>query len=106
MSPKAVTDATFGTEVLSAGTPVLVDFWADWCGPCRMMAPMLEDVAEEFAGRVNVAKLNIEENPMTADRYQIASVPTLMVFSGGEAVKTITGPRTKAALLRELGPFT
>jgi thioredoxin 1 len=99
---KTVTDATFDTEVLGAAKPVLVDFWAEWCGPCKMVAPVLEEIATENADRITVAKVNIDENPEIARRYQIMSIPTMSVFSGGEMVKSIVGAKPKAALLRDL----
>ena len=102
---KAVTDATFEAEVLKAGKPVLVDYWAEWCGPCRMVAPVLEQIAAEHADKIDVVKLNIEENPQTAQKYGIMLIPTLNVFSGGEVVKEIVGARPKSALLRELADF-
>jgi thioredoxin 1 len=99
---KTVTDATFDTEVLGAAKPVLVDFWAEWCGPCKMVAPVLEEIATENADKITVAKVNIDENPEIARRYQIMSIPTMSVFSGGEMVKSIVGAKPKAALLRDL----
>jgi len=99
---KTVTDATFDTEVLGADKPVLVDFWAEWCGPCKMVAPVLEEIANENADKITVAKVNIDENPEIARRYQIMSIPTMSVFSGGEVVKSIVGAKPKAALLRDL----
>jgi thioredoxin 1 len=99
---KTVTDATFDTEVLGSDKPVIVDFWAEWCGPCKMVAPVLEEIASEHADKITVAKVNIDENPEIARRYQIMSIPTMSVFSGGEVVKSIVGAKPKAALLRDL----
>ena len=88
---KIVTDASFEAEVLKAEVPVLVDFWAPWCGPCRMVAPVLEQVAEAYAGRVTVAKLNTDENPDVSMRYGIRSIPTIALFKGGEVVDGVIG---------------
>jgi thioredoxin 1 len=100
-----VTDATFTTEVLESDKPVLVDFWAEWCGPCKMVAPVLEEIATEHGDRITVAKLNIDENPQITRQYQIMSIPTMSVFSGGKIVKSIVGARPKAALLRDLASY-
>ena len=102
---KTVTDATFVDEVLSSDKPVVVDFWAEWCGPCRMVSPVLEEIAAEHADKVTVVKLNIDENPETARQYGIMSIPTMNVFSGGQVVKQIVGAKPKAALLRDLEAF-
>ena len=102
---KAVTDATFATDVLQSDKPVLVDFWAEWCGPCKMVAPVLEEIAGEHAEKLNVVKLNIDENPNAARDYQIMSIPTMAVFQGGQLVKSIVGAKPKAAILRELEPY-
>src|SRR5215217_2416295 len=100
-----VTDASFADEVLGSDKPVLVDFWAEWCGPCKMVAPVLEEIAAEHGDKLTVAKVNIDENPEIARRYQIMSIPTMSVFSGGEVVKSIVGAKPKAALLRDLESF-
>ena len=99
---KTVTDATFDSDVLGSDKPVLVDFWAEWCGPCKMVAPVLEEIASEHGDKITVAKVNIDENPEIARRYQIMSIPTMSVFSKGEVVKSIVGAKPKAALLRDL----
>jgi thioredoxin 1 len=99
---KTVTDATFDADVLGSDKPVLVDFWAEWCGPCKMVAPVLEEIASEHGDKITVAKVNIDENPEIARRYQIMSIPTMSVFSGGEVVRSIVGAKPKAALLRDL----
>ena len=105
MIVKPVTDATFSADVLQSPTPVLVDFWAEWCGPCRMMAPMLDDIAAAHADRLTVAKVNIDENPVSSETYNVMSVPTIAVFVGGEQVKQIVGARPKSTLLRELADY-
>ncbi len=102
---KDVTDATFDTEVLNAPGPVLVDFWAPWCGPCRQVAPILQELATEHAGKITVVKVNTDENPGTASKYGIMSIPTLNVYSGGEVVKRIEGARPKPVLVRELSDY-
>ncbi len=102
---KTVTDATFKTDVLEADGPVLVDFWAEWCGPCKMVAPVLDEIAAEHGDKLRIVKVNIDENPEVARAYRIMSIPTLSVFSGGQVVKTIMGAKPKAALLRDLESF-
>jgi thioredoxin 1 len=102
---KTVTDATFDAEVLGSDLPVLVDFWAEWCGPCKMIAPVLDEIAAEHADKITIAKVNIDENPEIARRYQIMSIPTMSVFNSGEVVKNIVGAKPKAALLRDLEAY-
>ena len=100
-----VTAATFAAEVLNAPGPVLVDFWAEWCGPCKQIAPALDAIAQEHTGKLAVRKVNIDENPTLARDYQIMSIPTMAVFSGGKIVKQIIGAKPKAAILRDLAEF-
>jgi thioredoxin 1 len=98
----AVTDDSFAEDVLANERPVLVDFWATWCGPCRMVAPVLEEIANEKAAQLTIAKIDIDANPDTAGKFRVFSIPTLILFKGGEPVKRIVGAKSKAALLREL----
>ncbi|GAB2840621.1 thioredoxin [Actinocorallia aurea] len=102
---QAVTDNTFEAEVLQSDKPVLVDFWAEWCGPCRMVAPILEEISKEHGEKISIVKLNIDENPTITNKYGIMQIPTMYVYQGGEVVKQIMGAKPKAALLRELGEF-
>jgi thioredoxin 1 len=102
---KPVTDGTFDTEVLQSGKTVLVDYWAEWCGPCKMIAPVLEAIAEEHGDKLDVVKLNVDDNPQVTQKYNILNIPTLGVFSGGQVVKELVGARSKSALLRELADF-
>jgi len=102
---KTVTDATFDTEVLGSDKPVLVDFWAEWCGPCKMVAPVLDEIAGENREKITVAKLDIDVNQKTAQAYQVMSIPTMIVFQDGKPVKQIVGARPKAALLSDLADY-
>ncbi len=99
---KAVTDETFDADVLKADKPVLVDFWAPWCGPCRQVAPILDEIAEAHSDKIEVVKLNTDENPRVVTTYGIISIPTLNVYANGELVKSIIGAKPKPILLREL----
>jgi thioredoxin 1 len=97
---KHVTDATFAADVLKSDKPVLVDFWAEWCHPCRKVAPLLEEIAKEMGDQVEIVKLDIDANPEVTRTYQVMSVPTLTVFKGGEPVRSLVGAHPKGALLR------
>jgi len=98
MKPIAVTDSNFDAEVLRASGPVLVDFWAEWCGPCKMIAPFLEELATEMAGKVTVAKVNIDENPQTPMKYGVRGIPTVILFKGGQVAATKIGALPKSKL--------
>ena len=102
MKPIAVTDSNFDAEVLRASGPVLVDFWAEWCGPCKMIAPSLEDLAADMAGKLTVAKVNIDENPQTPMKYGGRGIPNLILFSGGEVKEQIIGAVPKAQLVKAI----
>lgn len=101
MSEVTVTDATFEEQVVKSDIPVLVDFWAEWCGPCKMQLPILEEVAKEFDGKVKIAKVNVDDNPGSASKYGIMSIPTLLLFKGGEIVKQMIGVQSKETLKSE-----
>ncbi|RKR75837.1 thioredoxin [Frondihabitans australicus] len=101
----AVTDATFESDVLNSDETILVDFWAEWCGPCRAVSPILDQIAEEHAGKIKIVKLNVDDNPQMAMKYQITSIPAMKVFKGGEVAKTIIGAKPKPALEADLADF-
>ena len=102
---KNVTDASFRTEVLESDKPVIVDFWAEWCGPCRQVAPILEEIAASHGDDVTIVKMNVDENPVTPSSYRVTGIPTLNLYQGGEVVKSIVGAKPKAALLNELSDY-
>ncbi len=100
-----VSDATFDETVVGSDMPVVVDFWAEWCGPCKMIAPTLEEIASENRGKLSIAKLNVDDNPETARRFDVMSIPTLIVFQNGEAKKRLVGAKGKGQLLQDLAEF-
>ncbi len=103
--PVEITDAQFSQEVLNSDVPVLVDFWAPWCGPCRMIAPVLEDLAQEMQGKLKIVKVNVDENPIVASSYGIMSIPTLILFRGGSPVGKMVGALPKEALKQQLAQW-
>jgi thioredoxin 1 len=105
MSAKSVTTSTFQADVLSSGKPVLVDFWAEWCGPCRMVSPILDEISAEHGEKLTIVKVNVDEEPALAQQYGITSIPALQVFQGGEVVKSIVGAKPKPQLLADLSEF-
>jgi thioredoxin 1 len=100
-----VTDATFTDEVLNSEDTIMVDFWAEWCGPCRAVSPILDQIASEHASKIKIVKLNVDDNPQIAMKYQITSIPAMKVFKGGEVVKTIIGAKPKPAIEADLAEF-
>jgi len=104
-SARDVSDQNFDTEVLASEKPIMVDFWAEWCGPCRAVSPILDQIATEHSDKIDVVKLNVDDNPETAMKFQITSIPTMKVFKGGEVVKTVIGAKPKPALEADLQEF-
>ncbi|KQQ07493.1 MULTISPECIES: thioredoxin [Rathayibacter] len=102
---KSVTDASFQSDVLDSEKTVLVDFWAEWCGPCRMVSPILDQISAEHGDKIEIVKLNVDENPQTAAKYQITSIPAMKVYQKGEVVKTVIGAKPKPALEADLAAF-
>jgi thioredoxin 1 len=102
---RSVTDETFAEEVLKSGKPVLVDFWAEWCGPCRLVAPVLEALAAEHGDKITIVQLNVDESPRTAEEYDVRSIPTLNVYRDGKVVKTVIGAKPRQALEQDLLEF-
>ncbi len=100
-----LTDSTFSEEINSSSEPVVVDFWAEWCGPCKMVAPILHEIAEEQSGKLKVSKLNVDENPGIAQQFNVMSIPTMIVFKDGTEVKRIVGAKGKAQLLEDFAPL-
>lgn len=102
---KNVTTASFQSDVLSNSKPVLVDFWAEWCGPCRQVSPILDEIATEYAGKIEIVKVNVDEEPALAQQYGIISIPALQVFQGGQLVKQMVGAKPKQILVADLAEF-
>jgi thioredoxin 1 len=105
MTAKTVTDDSFATDVLSSEKPIMVDFWAEWCGPCRAVSPILDAIATEHADKLDIVKLNVDDNPETAMKYGITSIPAMYVFQKGEVVKRVIGAKPKPALEADLAEF-
>jgi thioredoxin 1 len=105
MATTKLTDATFDEEVNGSDVPILVDFWAEWCGPCKQIAPILDELATEQGGKLAIGKLNVDENPAVAQRFGVMSIPTLILFKDGEAVKRLVGAKGKSAYLQDLAEF-
>ncbi|MBK8900536.1 MAG: thioredoxin [Anaerolineaceae bacterium] len=103
-TPVEITDSSFQNEVLDSDLPVLVDFWADWCGPCRMIAPSVKAIAEEYGDKIKVGKMDVDDNPMVPGRYGIVGIPTLMLFKGGQVVERITGALPKDRIVAQILP--
>jgi thioredoxin 1 len=104
-SVTTLSDTTFDEEIGAADEPVLVDFWAEWCGPCKMVAPILDEIAEEHEGKIRIAKLNVDDNPEIARRFSVMSIPTMIVFRDGQEAARIIGAKGKGQLVQELGAF-
>ncbi|MCU1477145.1 MAG: thioredoxin [Subtercola sp.] len=102
---KTVTDSSFEADVINSEDTIMVDFWAEWCGPCRAVSPILDQIAEEHSQKIKIVKLNVDDNPQIAAKYQITSIPAMKVFRGGEVVKTIIGAKPKAALEHDLADY-